>query len=105
MEVTILSEREIQKQRSRLLGVAVMAEHWILGTFVGWNRLPDVPQDLVDYLYGEISCECSSGSKLFDFFLFEEMKKVDNRLSGNKWWSKQCRHFARAYRRRSRQLG
>lgn len=34
-----------------------------------------MPRDLADYLYGEIPCECSSGSKLFDFFLSEEIKQ------------------------------
>jgi len=64
-----------------------MVEHWIRGTFVRWNRSPDVPRDLADYLYGEIPCECSAGSKPFHSFLFEETKKVDNRVSGNRWWS------------------
>jgi len=43
---------------------------------VGWNRSPDVPRDLADYLYGEILCECFSGSKPFHSFLFEETQKV-----------------------------
>ena len=75
-EVTMVSEQEIQKQQSRLLGVAFMVEYWICGTFAGWNRSPDVPRDLADYLYGEILCECFSGSKPFHSFLFEETKKV-----------------------------
>jgi len=50
--------------------------HWIRGAFVGWNRSPDVARDLADYLYGEILCECPSGSKPFYSFLFEETKKV-----------------------------
>jgi len=45
-------------------------------SFVGWNRSPDVTQDLADYLYGEIPCEYLSGSKPFHSFLFEETKKV-----------------------------
>jgi len=72
----MLSEQEIQKRRSCLLGVAIMVDHWIRGAFVGWNRSPDVARNLADYLYGEILCKCPSGSKSFRSFLFEETKKV-----------------------------
>jgi len=72
----MLSEQETKKRRSCLPGAAIMVDHWIRVTFVGWNRSPDVARNLADYLYGEILCECFSGSKPFHSFLFEEMKKV-----------------------------
>jgi len=31
--IILLSDQKIQRQRSRMLGTAVMVEHWILGTF------------------------------------------------------------------------
>jgi len=36
----VISNRssEMRRQRSCALGKAVMVEHWLLGTFVGWNR-------------------------------------------------------------------
>ena len=76
------------RQRCRcILGVAVWVEHWVLGTFVGWNRLSDVPDDdVAGYLFGEISCGCLFGSP--PFLMFEEMTKVNSRISGNRCWSK-----------------
>jgi len=55
VEIRILNHfSEISRQRSCALGGAVMVEHWQLGTFVGWNRLFDVPHDLADYLSGDV---------------------------------------------------
>ena len=46
---------EFQRQRVHIFGGgAVRMEHWILGEFVGWNRLSDVPRDLADYLAGNV---------------------------------------------------
>jgi len=52
----VISNRssEMRRQRSCALGKAVMVEHWLLGTFVEWNRLSSVPHDLADYLSGDI---------------------------------------------------
>ena len=67
VEIIILdcsSGEEIQRQGSCALGGAVMVEHWLLGTFVGWNRLSDVPHDLADYLSGGIDVPVSNDEKM-----------------------------------------
>jgi len=81
-----LSRPKILRQRRRcVLGVAVWVEHWLFGTFVGWNRLSDVPHDVADYLFGEILCGCWFAFE--PFLMFEEMTKVNSRISGNRRWS------------------
>jgi len=69
---------EISRQRSCVLGGAVMVEHWLLGTFVGWNRLSDVPHDLADYLSGDVDVpprRLKDVEPPFKFFVFETIKK------------------------------
>jgi len=70
---------EFQRQRIYTFGGgAARVEHWILGEFVGWNRLSDVPRDLADYLAGNVLLQCCRAFSPFKFIVFETMKKADN---------------------------
>ncbi|KAL9710307.1 hypothetical protein Ac2012v2_006610 [Leucoagaricus gongylophorus] len=69
----------LKEERGRALGGAVRVEHWLLGQFVGWNRLFDVPPDLASYLSGENPLSLCCGRKNpFKSVVFEEMKRVDS---------------------------
>jgi len=86
----VISDRfsEIQRQRSCALDGAVMVEHWLLGTFVGWNRLSDVPHDLADYLSGDVDVpprRLEDVKPPFKFFVFETMKKMNSSVFENRW--------------------
>ena len=99
-------DQKIESPRSCVLGVAVWVEHWMLGNFVGWNRLSDVPRDIAGYLFGEMffSCGCFYGSRPFMFLLFEEMKKANNIVTGNgnRWWFSQDEWFSEKIRTQCR---
>ena len=82
----ISRQKSLRQTRRCVLGVAVWVEHWVLGNFAGWNRLSDVPHDIAGYLFGEISCGCWFGFE--PFLMFEEMTKVNSRISGNRCWSR-----------------
>ena len=88
--------KSLRQRRRCVLGVAVWVEHWLFGTFVGWNRLSDVPHDAADYLFGEISCGCWFAFE--PFLMFEEMTKVNNRISGNRCWSRWHKDWLRKIR-------
>ena len=83
----------LREDRNKVLGWGgvVWVEHWLLGNFVGWHRLFDPPPDLAAYLFAEITpCRCCDRWKTFGFIALEEMKKVNSRISGNRWnvWEK-----------------
>jgi len=79
------SGSEFQRQRTYPFGGgAARVEHWILGEFVGWNRLSDVPCDLADYFVGNVVLQCCRAFSPFKFIVFETMKKADNGVLKNR---------------------
>ena len=96
----VISNRssEMRRQRSCALGKAVMVEHWLLGTFVEWNRLSSVPHDLADYLSGDIDVPLRYLEDVdppFNFFRVWNDEKMNSGVFENSWcgwaWSKLLR--------------
>ena len=89
VEVTMLSEQEVQKRRSCLLGVAIMVDHWIrLDGIVHLMCLGILPTTCMEKF-------CASVFLDQNLFILSCLKRH------RRWESKQYKHFSR---RCSRQL-